>query len=138
VLFRSAGAAAVGGTLGALPAKEDYTDQQINENVPAIVQEAPEYALPMNLDDIVKEQAGDGWTVTIPDEYKETLPDRSQNVKDLGNNMQDLAGSGAELAKAKEEAEETENTINASRPPEYGDHPPENSNDNDYSYGISM
>jgi hypothetical protein len=131
-----AGFGAVGGTLGAMPVQENYSNQQINDDIPAIVQEAPEYAQPRNLEDIVKEQVGDRFTVTMPDKLKETMPDRSQAVGDLGNNMENLASAGSEAAKAKNKAEETERDINASRPPEYGDHPPENGND--YSYGIGM
>jgi hypothetical protein len=121
-----------------MPPQENFSDQQANENIPAIVQEAPEYAMPRSLEDIGNQYAGDGWTVSMPDESKETMPDRSQNVRDLGNNMHDLASAGSEAANAKNKAEETERDINASRPPEYGDHPPENGNDYDYGYGMGM
>jgi hypothetical protein len=149
-----------------MPVQENYSDQQANENIPAYVQEAPEDAGPRDLKDVVKEQAGDRFTVTMPDESKETMPDRTQAVRDLGGNMENLASAGSEAVNAKNKAEETERDINASRPPEYGDHPPKQTsndlansqgatasaeglsseqeaspevgNDNDYNYGISM
>jgi hypothetical protein len=141
-----AGAAAVGGTLAALP-KEDYSRQIENQDVPVMVQEAPESARPRSMEDIVNQYDGGECTITAPQESPETGSDRTQNLRALGENMEDMASGGAEAAKAKNKREETGENINASRAPLYGDspppdeakeHEPEAAPGYEYDYGIGM
>jgi hypothetical protein len=114
-----AGFGAVGGTLGATPVQENYTDQQINNDVPAIVQEAPENVGSRSLEDVANQHGGDGFTINVPEEFQESKPDKSQNIRDLGQGMEDLASAGAEVGKEKGKADEIGEQNNALRGPEY-------------------
>ena len=127
--------AAAGGAVAPL---NDNASAPIHHDTPAIYQEAPEGAEPRSLEDVASNHSGDGFTVNVPEEFRESQPaslqepieaqesepSTAQKIGKLGEGVEDIGDGLAEAGRAKDRAEENEEQNNALNEPVPSQEPP--------------